>query len=237
MMVTSRPGRLTSASPSGIAKPGSVGTRPFRPCSRMVSTNRHGSGSKIAEVSRPLAVPRSGRDDDLQAGDVHEPRLERLRVGGPGAEAAVDLRADGDRRRRAACRHEAQLRRMVDDLVGRDADEVHDHDLGHRQQAVDRRTDRGAEDRGLRDRGVQHPVVAVLGGQSRGRAGGAGIGDVLAEQEHPLVGGQRLVQSEVQRLAHGHLGLGHGLLLRPGTRSGWRRRRVPTRRRVAGRPP
>ena len=63
MRVTSVPGRLTSASPSGIEKPGSVGTSPFWPCSRMVSMKRHGSSSKIAEVSRPL--PSRGVDGTI----------------------------------------------------------------------------------------------------------------------------------------------------------------------------
>ncbi len=151
-----------------------------------------------------FAVTGGRRDDDFHPGDVHEPGLECLRVRRTGAESGVHLGADGDGRGRSACGHEAELGGVVDDLVRGDADEVHDHDLGHRKQAVDRRTDRGTDDRGLRDRGVQHPVVAVLGRQPRGRAGRAGVGDVLTEQEHPFVGFQRLVEREVQRLAHRH---------------------------------
>src|ERR1700754_1175508 len=52
-----------SACPSGIEKPGSVGTRPFWPCRRIVSMNRHGSSSKIADVSRPL--PSRGVDGTI----------------------------------------------------------------------------------------------------------------------------------------------------------------------------
>ena len=40
-------------------------------------------------------------------------------------------------------------------------------------------------------------------------SGRAGIGDVLAEQEHPVVGPQCLVEREVERLAHRHLFLVH----------------------------
>jgi hypothetical protein len=101
--------------------------------------------------------------------------------------------------------NEAQLGGVVDELVGGDADEIHDHDLGHRQQAVDCRTDRGTDDRRLRDRSVKHAVVAVLGRQAGRRAGRARVGDVLAQQEHPVVGLQGLVKREVQRLAHRHL--------------------------------
>src|ERR1700752_639704 len=52
-----------SACPRGIEKPGSVGTRPFWPCRRIVSTNRQGSSSKIADVSRPL--PSRGVDGTI----------------------------------------------------------------------------------------------------------------------------------------------------------------------------
>ncbi len=112
--------------------------------------------------------------------------------------------------------HEAQLGGVVDELVRGDADEVHDHDLGHRQQAVHRGADRGTDDRGLGDRRVQHAVVAVFRRQARGGAGRAGVGDVLAEQEDPLVGFHRLVEREVQRLAHRHLFLVHRRLPQTG---------------------
>jgi hypothetical protein len=85
---------------------------------------------------------------------------------------------------------------------------------GHRPQAVDRRADRRADDRGLGNRGVQHSVAAVLRRQPRGRAGRSGVGDVLTDQENPLVGLQRLIEREVQRLAHCHLFLVHVVLTR-----------------------
>ena len=96
-------------------------------------------------------------------------------------------------------------------LVRGDADEVHDHDLGHRQQSVDRRTYCRTDDRGLRDRCVQDPVVAILRRQPGGGAGRTGIGDVLSEQEHPIVGLHRLIQREIQRLTHRHFLFLHDL--------------------------
>src|SRR6201994_101575 len=52
-----------SAWPSGILKSGSVGTKPFWACRRIVSMNRHGSSSKIADDSRPL--PSRGVDGTM----------------------------------------------------------------------------------------------------------------------------------------------------------------------------
>ena len=182
------PGRLISAWPSGIEKPESTGTGPFLPCSRIVSMNRHGSGSKIAEVSRPL--PSRGVDGTITfiPGMCMNHASRDCECVAPVARPAytwVRMVIGADR---PACRHESQLGAVVDQLVRGDSDEVHDHDLGHRQQPVHRGTDGRTDDRGLRDRGVQYPVVPVLCRQPRGRAGCAGIGDVLTEQEHSVVG-------------------------------------------------
>ena len=111
--------------------------------------------------------------------------------------------------------HESQLGGIVDQLVGGDTDEVHDHDLGDRQHPVDGRADGRTDDGGFRDRGVQHPVVAVLRRQSCRRPGRSRVGDVLTEQEHPVVSLQGLIQREVQRLAHRHLFVFHAFT--PGT--------------------
>ena len=89
-----------------------------------------------------LTVARCRRHDHLHPRYVHEPRLQRLRMRRPGREPAVNLGAHGDRRGGPARGHEAQLGGIVDQLVCGDADEVHDHDLGDRQQPVDRRPDR-----------------------------------------------------------------------------------------------
>ena len=132
-----------------------------------------------------------------------------------GGQPRIDLGADGDRRRGAPGGHESQFGGVVDQLVGGDTDEVHDHDLGHRQHSVNGRADRGADDRRLRYRGVQDPVMAVLRRQARRGTRRPGVGDVLTEQEHSVVGLQRLIQREVQRLAHRHLFVVHAIT--PGT--------------------
>jgi hypothetical protein len=132
-----------------------------------------------------------------------------------GGQSRIHLSADGDRRGGPAGRHEPQLGGVVDQLIGGDTDEVHDHDLGHRQHPVDRRADGSADNPGFRDRGVQYPVMAILRRQTCRRPGRPRVGDVLTEQEHSFVGLQRLVEREVQRLAHRHLFVLHGFT--PGT--------------------
>ena len=204
-----------SAWPSGILKSGIDGNRPFL----ALQPNRFDEQARVLVEDRrrqqAFAVPRGGRHDHLHARDVHEPRLQALRMRCAGGQSRIDLGADGDRRRGAPGGHESQFGGVVDQLVGGDTDEVHDHDLGHRQHPVDGRADRGADDRGFRDRGVQDPVVAVLRRQPRRRPGRPRVGDVLTEQEHSVVGLQRLIQREVQRLAHRHLFVFHAFT--PGT--------------------
>lgn len=163
-----------------------------------------------------LTVARGRRDDDLHAGYVHEPGFQGLRMRCAGGQPAVHLGAHGDRRRRSPRRHEPQFGGVVDQLVRGDADEVHDHDLGDRQQSVDRGADRRADDGRLRYRGVEDAVVSVLRRESGRRAPKPRIGDVLAEQEHPVVGRHRLVQREVERLAHRHFLLVHWRLPQTG---------------------
>jgi hypothetical protein len=81
--------------------------------------------------------------------------------------------------------------------------------------SVDRSTDGRADDRGFRDRGVQDPVMSVLRRQTCRRPGRPRVGDVLTEQEHSVIGLQRLIQRKVQRLAHRHLFVVH--VFTPGT--------------------
>ena len=54
--------------------------------------------------------------------------------------------------------------------------------------------DRGADDGRLGDRGVPDPIGAVGGGQALGhlRDAAAGVGQVLADQDHVGIGGQGL---------------------------------------------
>ena len=107
---------------------------------------------------------------------------------------------------------------MVGDLVHRHAEEVHEHQFGHRSQPAERGTDRRADDRRLSDRGVAHAVLTVLGRQPGGdleHSPTRSIADVLAEQDYRVVGRHRAVQRSVYGLnqaqllgvASGHAGM------------------------------
>ena len=92
-------------------------------------------------------------------------------------------------------RQEPVLRRLVDEAVHREREEVAEHDLDDRSQAVHRRAERGARERQLGDRRVEDALGAVLVVEARGRGEDPpGDGDVLAEEDHALVGGELLVE-------------------------------------------
>ena len=106
---------------------------------------------------------------------------------------------------RQAPRHVAQLGGVVGELVQTQPEEVHEHDLGHRPQAAEGRTDGRAHDGLLGDGRVADPVGAVLGGEALGHAEDPVVGDVLAEQHHPVVGRQGLVERQGDGGADAHL--------------------------------
>ena len=130
--VTSSPARATRALPIGS------GSSPACPSSRRGGGSRRtttGLGSSTAATSRSWASVTVGGHDDPQARDVGEHRLEALRVLGAGAAARAGLGAEDDRALQRAAGHVGQLRRLVEDRVQADADEVHEHDLDDRPQA------------------------------------------------------------------------------------------------------
>jgi hypothetical protein len=109
--------------------------------------------------------------------------------------------------------HEPGLGGVVDQLVHADADEVHDHQLGHRSEAGDGGAHRGADDGRLGDRRVADPVGPEGGREPLGDLGDptGRVGQVLAEEDHVGVGGQRLRQGGVEGLAQAeHDGAGVG---------------------------
>ena len=79
-----------------------------------------------------------------------EDRIEALAVLGGGPEAGAVMRADHHGRRRLAAEHVAELGRLIEDLVETDAEEVHEHQFGHRPQPGRRRPDRGADEGAIR---------------------------------------------------------------------------------------
>ena len=101
------------------------------------------------------------------------------------------------------------FRQVADDLVERRIREPVELDFGHRYEAADRESDRDADDGGLGQRGVETPLLAECFGQAFGNPEYATeLCDVFAEDQHPLVGGHRIVQRPVDRLHHRQAGGG-----------------------------
>ena len=139
---------------------------------------------------------------------MREPRLQRLRVlGTEAADLARRQHPKSDRHAGTAARHVAKFRCVIGNLVHADHCEIVDHDLGDRLHASQRSPDGGADDRLFGYRRAPHPFAAVLGGKPVGRFDDATsrIFDVLAQQEHRRVAGQRDVHRFGHRLAEGDL--------------------------------
>ena len=185
--VTSVPSRIVRALPSGI---GSISVRHLA-LDRVEQPVLEEDDRVVVVDRRPeqaAHVLGRRREHDLQARDVHEPRLELLRVLRARRPAGAALRADRQRHLDLAARHVAVLRRLVDDLLERERQEVLVHDLDDRAHARHRRADARADDRHLGDRRVAHALRAELVEQAlRDGHRAAHLGDVLAHDEDVVV--------------------------------------------------
>ena len=105
-------------------------------------------------------------------------------------------------------RQEPVLRRLVDEAVHRERQEVPEHDLDDRPQAVHRRPEGGAGEGQLGDGRVEDALRPVLVVEARRRGeDAAGDGDVLAEEDHALVGRELLVERVADGGAEGDVSL------------------------------
>ena len=126
---------------------------------------------------------------------MDEPGLELLRVLRSGRPPRSALGADRERHLHLATGHRPVLRRLVDELLHGDRQEVLVHDLDDRAHALDRRADTAADDRHLGDRRVAHAAGTELVEQAlRHRHRTAHLGDVLAHDEDALVLAKRLAE-------------------------------------------
>ncbi len=118
--------------------------------------------------------------------------------------ARADDRAEDERHAHLLPGQEPVLRRLIDDAVHREREEVAEHDLDDGTQPGHRRAERGAGERELRDGRVEDALRAVLLVEA-GRRGedAAGRGNVLAEEDHTLVEGELLVERVPDRGAEG----------------------------------
>ncbi|GIU86514.1 MAG: hypothetical protein KatS3mg009_1029 [Acidimicrobiia bacterium] len=105
----------------------------------------------------------------------------------PRRAAGTELGADGEGHGGPAAGHEGELRRLVEELVEADADEVEVHQLDHRSQAGHRGADAEADDRRLGDGGVADPVAEPLAQAPGQPEHVAALADVDAGEEDALV--------------------------------------------------
>jgi hypothetical protein len=119
-----------------------------------------------------------------------------------GARAAAHDHRDGQR----AAGEVAGVRRLGDEPVERDADEVDEHHLDDRAVATHRGADGCAEEAGLGDRRIQHALRSELLQEALGdleRPSAAG--DVLAETEHLRVCRHLIRERTLDRFADAQL--------------------------------
>src|ERR1700687_780446 len=140
----------TRWSPSGTS---SATSRYTFLCSR----NSTGSGSRMADLSRPLAsagvlgtttlkAGTGGEDAPPQAGNVGVERLHRLRVIEASMHAAAEWCSDHDGYGPVAVGAVARPCGLADDLVEGWVDEVRELDLRDGYEPVERGADRHADD-------------------------------------------------------------------------------------------
>jgi hypothetical protein len=108
--------------------------------------------------------------------------------------AGAALGAQHERDGQLAAGHEVRLRRLVDELVEGEGQEVDEHDLDDGAEAGLGGADRDPADRRLADRRVADTLRPELLREPPGGAERPALGDVLAEHEHALVGAHGLGQ-------------------------------------------
>ena len=165
-----------------------------------------------------IGIGRVGRHHDAQARHMREPRFQHVAMLTTEAHADTGRRPDHQRDMSLPARHEAQLRRVIDDLVHRHRHEVHQHDLGHRPQARDRRAHGRADDRLFRDRCRADTVLAIFGAETGGdleHPAALLIADIFAQRDDILVRRHRFVECHVQALGEADLAAAHAACSAP----------------------
>ena len=134
-------------------------------------------------LQQSLRVRGRGGHDDLQPRHVRDPGLQRLPVLRSGRAARTVDRAHHHRGGEGAVGDRRDLRRVVDELVGRKRQEVEEHDLDDRSQPRHRGADRRAHEGALADRRVAHAYWSeAIEQAARREERAAGARDVLAEE-------------------------------------------------------
>ncbi len=115
---------------------------------------------------------------------MREQRFEALRVLAARRAPRAELGPHGQRHLGGAAGHERQLRRLVEQLVEADADEVEVHQLHHRSHPRHRRADAEAHDRGLGDGRVADAITELIVESAHEPEDVAAGADVDAGDEH-----------------------------------------------------
>ena len=115
---------------------------------------------------------------------------------GAHAHPGHDRRPDHERHGELAAGEVVELRRLVEDLVHRHADEVEELDLAHGAHAGDGEADGVADRARLAQRRVADPFLAVVLEEPARDAERAAVrADVLADQHHRLGPVERLARA------------------------------------------
>ena len=132
---------------------------------------------------------------------MREPRFETLAVLSRGARAGAAGQADHHRHACLAAEHEADLRRLVDDLLHRERDEIRELDLEHGTHAGHRGADRRPGESQFADGSVDHALRSEALQEIARHAEGAAVhADVLPEEKDARIGFHGLREPLADRL-------------------------------------
>ena len=166
----------------------------------------HDHGVVVADrrLEQAFGVGGRGRRHDLEAGDMTQPALPRLRVLRPELEGRPVRAPEHDRDRELPARLVQDLGRRVHDLVERQDREVPRHELDHRPEPRHGRPHADPREPELRDGRVHHAHRAELFEQPAAHLVRALVDpDFLAHQEDVAVALHLFPQRLIQRVTIG----------------------------------
>ena len=134
------------------------------------------------------------RSHDNQTRDAGQPDFETLRVLGSHADSPSAGSSNHERQRILASAHAAKLGRLVHDGVHAGGQEVRKKNLSHGEASGHGRTHCSTNDGILTDGSVHDALRAEAFSDSGGHSKITAHGDILAQQEHPLVADHLLGQ-------------------------------------------
>ncbi len=121
--------------------PAALGRRRRAPIAREMLDEQHRILVLDRTAQQSIGVRRVRRHDHLDARRMAEPRFQKIRVLAAGLKSRTRHGADHHGHMRLPARHEAQLRRVIGDLVHAHRQKIHQHDLDDRSHAGDRSAD------------------------------------------------------------------------------------------------